>query len=1209
MADEPSLTGGDGFTGGGWSGSGWGDPAPELNVPITAKIKGIDSTTKEIQALAKAVQQAVASFKEFGKVDMSHLVNMGQTAKTVWQSLKSTFDDGKAKSKGTGGKGDAPDGAIRLNPRTGSAQGDSTDSTGSGGKPTTPVTATLLPMSTTAGGPGPGPSSTPTGDAAGQPGISSDYSIGNALSGLGKDSGSGLGGLVSKLIDAINIPIKYTHDRVEENRSVARGMSDKLGAVGTLSGRTIENLIAELGAKTPVYGTVPAIVQTLQYGSKAGYSLAQGNEARAGAFYENIRQQQMLAPGESPDILAQKNISYLRDTRTQQRAMLLTGGALSSFGPGAVPKTLQEWAESILKFLEGQRPGRDRGKPFSKQELQTQYFPGSNINAWFASIGVPDYMQDFFWQYAIGKANVLEPRPDGGDKGGTGLFSRVMGGLAGIAQAVIPGSAGIPLAMGIAGALGGRGGGGSGVSMNDIANVRGEDLTTASLMRQTATSRREFDLTGSGPGLPGILGKLINPSAWFTGTQNSMYRQYVRREKSDLDFQGFLRGIDKTLANLINGQFGGLIADTPTPIAEAMYNLEQTALPGIAGSLTNGLLQLIPGLSALAGDVPMYGSQEVSEPKVGDTKPGVIPLGDAIYSSKGHAKRAKTSVTHKHLESPKKVGDVPFQDYGSGWGSYGGTGFIGMDPSFASRLGAMMADNPNIQITSGYRDGGTQERLYNAGMPNVAPPGQSYHAKGVAADLGPSSEFDWIAANAHKYGLENAAHLGEPWHVGAPGTVPSGSFFSFDDVAADYSANYGDVPMHVTSTSPLRNVDLSHQIGDPLSDMASGLQSGLTDALSGNLGSLFGGGGPFDLKSLLGSVKSGFGNLIGLPDFGSLLGGQGKLGGLFKGLAGFLTSGGNNGGQLNVQQQSGLSTFYGTGPDLSGAYNGGGAGSPGGMAPPTPGIDRPGPKRNQPYRTPSPGGGADQGRPGNVGAHQGKFPDATPEGPSAIDAALRQGRLSPILYRMFRAYNLGGRPQPAEIPTGDTLRVVQTLDSLKRAGFKDDGLITMASIGWRESRWRPDAHNVGPKDDSYGLFQINMQGALGAARRKQFGIQRNEQLYDPVVNAKAAYALSTQGKGFSPWRVNNNPLGGGAIKYAEPIYNIAKKYGYVGDPRKGGYLLAPGLTAEPKTAKNEFNTYVTVGGGSMGEAEARRVGGVIADTLESEMKQRLSRTY
>ena len=68
------------------------------------------------------------------------------------------------------------------------------------------------------------------------------------------------------------------------------------------------------------------------------------------------------------------------------------------------------------------------------------------------------------------------------------------------------------------------------------------------------------------------------------------------------------------------------------------------------------------------------------------------------------------------------------------------------------------------------------------------------------------------------------------------------------------------------------------------------------------------------------------------------------------------------------------------------------------------------------------------------------------------------------------------------------------------------------------------AHNDNRKtgDDSYGLFQINMIDTLGTARLKQFGLKSKEDLLDPVVNAKVAFAISKGGKDFGAWSTYNS---------------------------------------------------------------------------------------
>ena len=88
------------------------------------------------------------------------------------------------------------------------------------------------------------------------------------------------------------------------------------------------------------------------------------------------------------------------------------------------------------------------------------------------------------------------------------------------------------------------------------------------------------------------------------------------------------------------------------------------------------------------------------------------------------------------------------------------------------------------------------------------------------------------------------------------------------------------------------------------------------------------------------------------------------------------------------------------------------------------------------------------------------------------------------------------------------------------AGFRDETLVTMVAIARAESGWNPRAHNdnAGTGDNSYGLWQINMIGALGPERRTLFSIDSNDELFDPATNARAAKIIHKQ-QGFDAWSV------------------------------------------------------------------------------------------
>lgn len=86
-------------------------------------------------------------------------------------------------------------------------------------------------------------------------------------------------------------------------------------------------------------------------------------------------------------------------------------------------------------------------------------------------------------------------------------------------------------------------------------------------------------------------------------------------------------------------------------------------------------------------------------------------------------------------------------------------------------------------------------------------------------------------------------------------------------------------------------------------------------------------------------------------------------------------------------------------------------------------------------------------------------------------------------------------------------------------GFKGDALRTAYAIAIAESGGRPTAHNgdASTGDNSYGLYQINMIGSLGPARRKKFNLKTNEDLFNPSTNAGIAAHMSQRGNNWSAW--------------------------------------------------------------------------------------------
>jgi hypothetical protein len=95
----------------------------------------------------------------------------------------------------------------------------------------------------------------------------------------------------------------------------------------------------------------------------------------------------------------------------------------------------------------------------------------------------------------------------------------------------------------------------------------------------------------------------------------------------------------------------------------------------------------------------------------------------------------------------------------------------GMRPDVAAAFDRMAAaaggDGITLLVVSGFRSDAEQAALF-AAHPDpkwVAPPGHSLHRCATELDLGPESAYDWLAANATRFGFEQR-YSWEAWHYG-----------------------------------------------------------------------------------------------------------------------------------------------------------------------------------------------------------------------------------------------------------------------------------------------------------------------------------------------------------------------------------------------------------------------------------------------------------
>ena len=107
-----------------------------------------------------------------------------------------------------------------------------------------------------------------------------------------------------------------------------------------------------------------------------------------------------------------------------------------------------------------------------------------------------------------------------------------------------------------------------------------------------------------------------------------------------------------------------------------------------------------------------------------------------------------------------------------------------------------------LVITSAFRSDAEQAALFarNPDPRWVAPPGKSLHRCATELDLGPSSAYGWLAANASRFGFLKR-YSWEPWHFGytrGPAPCSTASFGRRGERGADGSAaGAGGLPAYV----------------------------------------------------------------------------------------------------------------------------------------------------------------------------------------------------------------------------------------------------------------------------------------------------------------------------------------------------------------------------------------------------------------------------
>lgn len=179
---------------------------------------------------------------------------------------------------------------------------------------------------------------------------------------------------------------------------------------------------------------------------------------------------------------------------------------------------------------------------------------------------------------------------------------------------------------------------------------------------------------------------------------------------------------------------------------------------------------------------------------------------------------------------------------------------------------------------------------------------------------------------------------------------------------------------------------------------------------------------------------------------------------------------------------------------------------------------------------------------------------------------------------------------------------------VRQAGFPEAEVPRMVAVAMAESGGNPRAHNpnAATGDNSYGLLQVNMLGQMGDERRRAFGLNSNEDLFDPLTNLKAARRIY-ESQGIGAWGAWTN---GSASKYLEAARKAAGSPASAagafdgGSPGTGGGGTAGDAASGALLTALLQDDDAPAGGGTSSVATARpqTVGDAVSDALGGGMR-------
>ena len=234
-------------------------------------------------------------------------------------------------------------------------------------------------------------------------------------------------------------------------------------------------------------------------------------------------------------------------------------------------------------------------------------------------------------------------------------------------------------------------------------------------------------------------------------------------------------------------------ADNYAAMEKGMQSLTRTmekldnAMAGLVGAKirTRGIGSIIKGALPMAGTLigaglgTLAGGNTVAGAMLGNAAGnfGAQFLGDATGEKETNAQKLNSKSGGMPANVTKSQGALSK-----------------LNPKMREKVQAMLAANPKLYIGGGVRSTAQQKAMFmDRYQPTdektdvfwkgqywkrtkgaaAAPPGMSMHEIGLAADMAPASEHEWVKDNASRFGLRSFFDVNdEPWHV-QPAELPA----------------------------------------------------------------------------------------------------------------------------------------------------------------------------------------------------------------------------------------------------------------------------------------------------------------------------------------------------------------------------------------------------------------------------------------------------